>query len=476
MDSEEKIALVAQVLALTALVEEQRLEIVRLKALVAELAEKLGQNSRNSHLPPSTDPQGGARPVRGRKQKSGRKRGGQKGHRGWHRELLPADQVDKAVDLFPGHCEGCARPLADVPDVCASRSQVTEVPPIRPHTTEYRQHAVTCTCCGHTTRASGVGVIPASPFGPRLMSLVAMFTGVYHLSRRRTAHALHDILGVRISLGAVSAIEARVSLAIKTPVDQAWVSAHDADVKHTDATTWMSGNVTRSLWTLATAAVTVFKIAIDGSAKTITPLFATLKGILVSDRATVFSFWAMQNRQICWAHLLRKFVSFSERGDEGRALGLELLSYTGLLFEYWHAYKDGRLDRVTFQAWMKPVRSQFEACLRRAVASNISPVAGSCANILNHQEALWTFVDRDGVEPTNNHAERELRQFVMWRKRSFGTQSERGNLFAERVMTVSHTARKQHVNVLGFLTACCQALHSGSCPPLLIAASASSLV
>jgi transposase len=302
------------------------------------------------------------------------------------------------------------------------------------------------------------------------MSLVAMFTGVYHLSRRRTAQALNDILGVRISLGAVSAIEARVSLAIKTPVDHAWTIAHEADVKHTDATAWICGNVTRSLWTIATSAVTVFKIAIDGSAKTIAPLFATLKGILVSDRATVFSFWAMRNRQICWAHLLRKFVAFSERGDAGRALGLELLSYTGLLFEYWHAYKDGRLDKATFQAWIKPVRSQFEACLRRAVAANVRHVTGSCADILKHQEALWTFVDRDDVEPTNNHAERELRQFVMWRKRSFGTQSERGNLFAERVMTVSHTARKQKVNVLDFLTACCQGLLNGNCPPLLVAA------
>ena len=113
---------------------------------------------------------------------------------------------------------------------------------------------------------------------------------------------------------------------------------------------------------------------------------------------------------------------------------------------------------------MAPVRGQMEAALARAVASGINGLSGSCADILAHKGALWTFVDRADVEPTNNHAERELRAFVLWRKRSFGTQSDRGNLFAERLMTVAHTARKQKKNVLAFLTACCQA---SATPPSL---------
>jgi transposase len=115
---------------------------------------------------------------------------------------------------------------------------------------------------------------------------------------------------------------------------------------------------------------------------------------------------------------------------------------------------------------MAPVRRQLEAALTRAVAADIKGLSGSCADILAHKEALWTFAERDDVEPTNNHAERELRAFVLWRKRSFGTQSQRGNLFAERLMTVAHTARKQHKNVLAFLTACCQA-ESNAPPPSL---------
>jgi transposase len=116
------------------------------------------------------------------------------------------------------------------------------------------------------------------------------------------------------------------------------------------------------------------------------------------------------------------------------------------------------------------VRQQFQAALERAVAAKVKGVSGSCVDILAHRAALWTFVDCDGVEPTNNHAERELRAFVLWRKRSFGTQSDRGDLFAERLMTVAHTARKQNKDVLAFLTACTIAARDGSRKPSLFAA------
>jgi len=187
------------------------------------------------------------------------------------------------------------------------------------------------------------------------------------------------------------------------------------------------------------------------------PLFGKLTGILVSDRATALNFWAMERRQICWSHLLRKFVSFSERAGPAATLGQQLLDLTALVFEYHHAYREGKLTREKFLDWMKPVRERFEATLERAVAANIERLSGSCADILEHKQALWTFVERDDVAPTNNHAERELREFVLWRRRSFGTQSDRGNVFAARVMTVAHTARKQKKNTFAFLIACVRA-------------------
>jgi transposase len=437
----------------------QDAQIAALKKLVNELMEKLGRNSRNSGAPPSSDPPG-VRQQRKEHGKSGseRKRGGQPGHRGNRRDLLPPEQVDEVVDHFPAECENCWKPLPQVPDEAPTRYQQTEVPPIRPHTTEHRRHAVSCVHCGYRTRAAfDEDVIPASPFGPRLMALIALFTGVYHLSRRKAQQLLNDVLGVRISLGAISAVETRGSEAVAPAVEEAWERVRQAEVKHTDGTGWLQAGVAMSLWTIATAVATVYRIVADGTKATLEPLYGALHGILVSDRAKALNFWAMEQRQICWAHLLRKFVAFSERDGPAAAFGQELLDYTGLVFEYWHSYKEGKLERERFVAWLRPVREQMEAALSRAVAAGIDGLSGSCADVLAHKTALWTFAQRDDVEPTNNHAERELRAFVLWRKRSFGTQSKRGNLFAERLMTVAATARKQGTNVLAFLTACCRA-------------------
>jgi transposase len=447
-------------------------QVAALTQRIAELAERLGQNSRNSHLPPSSDPPGTAgKGGGGQRPKSDRPRGGQRGHRGARRELVAADKVSDIVDLYPAECENCWTALPEQPDPEAKRFQWIEVPPLQPYIKETRRHEVTCPCCGHKTRAPYDELeIPASPFGPRLMSIVAMLTGVYHVSRRNTAKLLSDLVGVPISLGAVSAVEARVSEAVEPAVAEAWKRVNGAPVKHTDGTTWLKAGVVLALWTIASTAATVFKIVGDGSRATLAPLYGALRGILVSDRAAALSFWAMERRQICWAHLLRKYVSFSERAGPAGEIGRQLLDYTGLLFDYWHDYKAGKLDRATFLAWMAPVRAQVEAVLERVAASGINQLAGSCANILEHRAALWTFVDTHDVEPTNNHAERELRAFVLWRKRCFGTQSERGNLFAERLMTVAHTARKQRKNVLAFLTACCQTQLDGARAPSLFAA------
>lgn len=454
---------------LEAKVAEQAAEIVELKAKVTELTElvaklmaKLGQNSSNSSLPPSSDGPGG-RPGDKSKRESKRSRGGQPGHRGHKRELIPVEQVAVVVEMYPAQCENCWAALPQTRDEKAERYQVTEVPPIVPTTTEYRQNAVTCTC-GHTTRAK-LDAVPVSPFGPRLMALIGLFVGTYHLSRRRTVELLHDVLGVKISLGALSAVEARVSEAVASSWTEIWAKVTAAAVKHVDATSWLHAGRLRCLWTAANSCATAFKILLNGSAALLRPLLGAGTGILVSDRATVFSFWLMADRQICWSHLLRKFVSFSERDGPAHELGDELLNYAALVFRYWHDFKDGKLDRSTLALKMAPVRVQFEACLQRAVDAKLAALSGSCDDMLAHRAALWTFVDQPDVEPTNNHAERELRAFVLWRKRCFGAQSDRGHLFAERLMSVAHTARKQKKNVLTFLTACCTAKIQGTTPP-----------
>jgi transposase len=190
---------------------------------------------------------------------------------------------------------------------------------------------------------------------------------------------------------------------------------------------------------------------------------------LISDRAKVFGDWAMAMRQICWAHLIRKFVDFSQRAGPAQRFGKELLECAHLVFHDWHAFKRGELTRDELWTWIRPVRLHFENTLERARIAGITEVSGSCADVLAHREALWTFVTHEGVEPTNNHAERALRPMVLWRKRSFGCQSERGQRFVERIMTVAATARKQGHDILDFLRKSREAACSGAAAPRLFA-------
>jgi transposase len=474
----------AQLATLDAQVAEQRVLVAmaveqnaRLREQVEALTEQLGYDSRNSNQPPSSDApgrkrRGGSNAKANRRRKRNRKRGAQDGHSGAHRTLVPEELVNEVEDVFPPRCGSCRAVLPEVPDPKAKRYQVTEVPPVVPVITEYRRHAVRCDC-GYTTRVPfAESQIPTSAFGPRLRSQVALLTGVYHVSRRQTVKLLSDLCGARISLGSVSAIEDRMSRALEPAVAEAWDKVQSAKVKHTDGTSWLQTGARRALWTVASKAVTVFKIVADSSRATLRPLYGLLRGILVSDRAKALGFWAMERRQVCWAHLLRKFISFSERAGPAGRIGHDLVEYTRLLFAYWHDYKDGKLERSNFHAWMRPVCARMEALLERAAAANIARLSGSCTDILAHRSALWTFVGHAGVEPTNNHAERELRAFVLWRKRSFGTQSDRGDLYAERVMTVAHTARKQSKDILAFLTASVEAYETYMPAPSLFAADA----
>src|SRR5690606_10602470 len=283
-------------------------------------------------------------------------------------------------------------------------------------------------------------------------AFVALLTGVYHLSRRDTASFLKQALDLDVSLGGISGIERRVSDALAPATKEATEHALDACAKHVDATGWRNAGRCRNLWTIATEAVTVFGITLDGSRKALRDLLCRVSGVLVSDRASQFNFWAMQDRQICWAHLLRKFVEFSERSGEAGELGNGLVILTQTLFHAIHKVRDGTMSETEFRHFIANLEPHFDAMLERTAALKIRGVSRSCMNILEHREALWTFVDNPDVEPTNNHAERELRRFVLWRKRSFGSQSERGERYAERIMTVAHTLRKQKRSLLAFLT------------------------
>jgi transposase len=450
-----------EVTDLRTMVKALLVECERLRTENEDLQARLGQNSSNSNKPPSSDSPAD-REGRHGKPPSGRKRGGQPGHKGSQRQLLTPTKPP--VDCFPASCRRCEKALRRKPDPAPRRHQVVELPKIVPEVSEWRLHRVRCEC-GEVTCGTLPAGVPTGMCGPGLMALIALLTGDYNMSRRRAVGLLSDVLGIEISLGALSDVEGKVSDALAAPANEIREHVADAPIKHSDATGWRQGGQPRTLWTIATTFATAFFITKDGSRPGLRGLFAKIKGILVSDRGRQFTFWAMHMRQICWAHLIRKFAGFAERDGPGGLVGESLLFCSQMILHYWHQVCDRTMSRRKFQRLMEPMRGLVERHLERAVALQVRGVSGSCADILEHRKALWTFVDIPGVEPTNNHGERELRAFVLWRKRSFGSQSDRGCVFAARIMSISHTLRKQKRHVLSFLTEACQAALSGNRPP-----------
>jgi transposase len=446
---------------------ELRALVAKLEKRIADLEARLGQNSSNSNRPPSSDtPE--QRRDRDKKKSTGRKKGGQPGHKPHSRQMLPPEKVTRVEDHFPSECKMCGTALPRVEDPDPLRKQVIDVPEIKPDVTEHRCHASDCPECGHRNRARLPEGTPQSIFGPRLLALTALLTGTFQLGRRQAVALLSELLSVSVSLGALSEAEQRASEAIAPAVDEARQFVMAQPVRHFDATSWSRQGLSRTLWTITTTTVAVFAITADATRDTVRGLLGKVRGILVSDRATAFDFWTMKLRQVCWSHLIRKFEGFVERGGSGSKIAGDLHGTSQLMFHYWHRVRDGTMSRQQFRRWMENVRERIEWLLQRGAALGCRGLSGCCKNILEHREALWTFVDREGVDPTNNLAERDLRPGVLWRKRSYGSQSDRGELYAERMLTVTHTLRKQGRPILPFLhQACANRLYANPPPSLL---------
>lgn len=452
--------------------EEALLIIEQLLARIAELEQRLGQNSQNSSRPPSTDAPAVSRPAN--RAPSGRKPGGQPGHEGHQRLLLPAAAVDVIVPVKPRQCQRCGARLHGA-DGAPRRHQVTELPRVRPHVTEYQVHTLGCAQCGEQTTATVPAGVPAGAFGPRLEATVAVCTGVYHLSRRTTVGLMADLFGVGLSLGTVSACEQAVSAAVAKPVAEAHAYVQQQDVVHADETGWRQGRQRAWLWVVVSALVTVFLVHRRRSTAAARALLGELThAILVTDRWSAYQHWAVEQRQLCWAHLRRDFTAFTERGGPSARVGRGLLKDAKAMFARWHRVRDGTLSHRQFRLEMRPLRRRVERRLRHGAARADAKTAATCRDLLALAPALWTFIDLPGVEPTNNVAERAIRPAVLWRRKSFGTHSAAGSRFAERLLTVAATLKQQGRNIVDYMTAACAAsLHGKSAPSLLPAASAS---
>ncbi len=446
-------------------IQKLEAEIEQLKVENGKLRETLGKNSSNSSMPPSSD---GPRFHVKRKpptKPSGRKRGGQKGHKRNVRPLVEPDRVAETIPCKPEQCGKCGETLATAPDDPEPRrKQVAEIPPIQPHVTEYRIHSINCQCCGATTRGTLPPGVPDGSFGPRLCALVVLLTSV-RLGKRPIKQLLADLFSLDISLGMISKIERQTSRLLKTPYKALWRIIREANA-NIDETSWRQGQKKFWLWLAASRWAVIFKIAKRRNAKVAKRILGChYAKVATSDRHGAYN-WIIF-RQLCWAHLMRDFQAMIDRDDEGQAIGKLLLAHAVVMFGWWHKVRDGTWSRSTFQRRLRDFQTIFKADLREGVELGSTKTARVCAKLLKSWDHLWTFSHVEGVEPTNNTGEREIKRAVLYRKTSGGTDSRLGSRFVERLFSIVASCRLQERNAFDYLTAVWTAAISGEPIPCL---------
>jgi transposase len=445
-------------------IAEQQVLIADLLARVAKLEEKARRSSRNSSQPPSSD--GPAAPPARTKSASGRKAGAQEGHAKHERPLMPLDKVDKRVVLRPKRCRGCGGSLIG-DDPSPRHHQVSELPRVEPIVTDYELHSLDC-ACGIRTTATLPSDVPTGAFGPSVVAMVATLMGVYRLSKRAVPELMWDVFGLSMSVGAVVGCQRIASEALAAPVEEARAFVVDEPVKHADETSWREARHKAWLWTVVTATVTVFMVHTRRTADAAREILGRVHGVLVSDRHGAYNWWPVAKHQFCWAHLIRDFRKIAERGCDSERIGNALLGEAARMFSWWHRVRDGTLARSSFRVYMRLVQRRVEALMAEGAAVPHFKTSRTCAKLLKRVDAFWTFLYVEGVEPTNNGAERAVRHGVLCRKISHGTHSEDGSRFIERILTVHATLRQQRRNVLDFIHQACRAKLHGTPAPSLV--------
>lgn len=438
----------------------------QLRARLKAIEEKLGLNSGNSSLPPSSD-RPGNRPKRKNKGKGGRGRGGQKGHKGTAREALPPEAITHSVLCGLGLCPKCGARLVPT-DAEPVRQQKVEVPEVRPEVTEYIRPIGVCELCGRRAVAPLPEGVDEGLLGPRALALIGYLSGAMRLSRRRVQRLLSQLLGVTVSLGAVSNAEGRLSAALAETHSQALTFVQRQSVVGADETGVPLCGKRGWLWLATTEFVSVFLLRDNRAQRSARELLGeTFGGILLTDRYSAYAFFDGL-RQFCLAHLARDFERIEQRGGDDAEIGHELSLWLRYVFSQWHRYKRGELDRPALQRKVQLHKENIQSWLQDGVDRGTDRTARTCQNLLVAWDHLWTFLLYDGVEPTNNTSEQRLRHFVCWRRSSGGPQSERGQRFIERILTVVQSCASQRRDVLAFLHRAVLAHLRGGLPPSLL--------
>lgn len=422
-----------------------------LKKKIEVLEARLNKNPKNSSKPPSSGspydkpspadkdvPQSGDDEKLPKPDKGKKKPGGKPGHKGHGPKLLEPDEVS---NIMP---EICSCGACDFDGIEAFYThQELEIPEPELIVNHFVLHKGVCKNCGQESKGS----IPQghhTGFGPRLSAAVSFMAGELGNSRESIQTYFSSVLGVRISLGAIQKIIDRASQAIVPHYEKIAETARETEINHIDETSWFQNGCLKWLWVMTNTLVAFFMIHANRSKAAFLELVGDWKGILVSDGYGVYKKW-VGKRQTCLAHLIRDARGLAERGDkELAAFGKKALA---------------ELQHLCHMAKVKPTEAQWLAFYIRFVTlilqnrdKDKDNEAGRFARRLEREfQHLFLFLYIEGVEPTNNFAERMIRFAVLWRKRSFGTQSEKGNRWVERILSVRQTCRINGVSTFHVL-------------------------
>lgn len=448
-------------------VDEQAKQIADAEKQIADLERQLAlrqQNSTTTSKPPSSDGLAGRQRERGRRKTSRRKRGGQPGHPGHCRPLVPAERVNEIIEVFPDACRHCHHTLPSGRRVVAGaprRHQVTELPPIEAHITEYQCASVVCPACGKTTQAP-VPEEHEGQFGPQLTALIAYLTVVCRLPRLVVQRLLEGALHIPMSLGSTQKAWEEASAAVTTPCEELQHALRHQPVLNCDETGHRTNGKKRWLWTLVAPTFIFYTIAVSRGSDVLQRLLGqTFGGILGSDRLPSYLTYAAGLRQLCWSHFTRNLLSAQELAKTASAKRFcrEALALQRQLFRLWHRFRGdphargAPLTRTQLIAKVLPIEKKFFALGDRYVNATDNDVRNLARALFLHNQHFFTFVHEEGVDPTNNAAERALRTAVQWRKIMFGNRSDDGERAVERLLTVTRTCQLQQLNALVYLTA-----------------------
>lgn len=317
---------------------------------------------------------------------------------------------------------------------------------------------------------------------------VATLASGCRLSHRMIVSVMRDLFGVRMGLGSVTRILGRASAAVEKPVEEAQTYVRwDEGSKHVDETGWYQRGADGTnkeqrqawLWVAATEAVSLFKVGLSRSQAAAKELLGEVAvGTVITDRYKGYRFIDVEQRQVCWAHLYRDFVKMSERSGEAGRLGLQLKKLTEKLFRLRSEYGDKKLEQSVWESAVKGIRFRMRGLLERGAGvktreherSERRLTKNTCKEMLEVEPAMWLFIKKPEVGITNNEAERALRHAVMWRRVSFGSQSQSGAEMVGRQLTVVMTLKRRGESIHKYMVEACLARNEGRAAASLLPA------